>query len=160
MICSSSLAMSNCPKANNAPEDENKSLEFPVIPRTIVRGAHKTSLSGMATSYDGTHGRLLAAYAEYRSFVKSRSYVTTLGVSAAVYILELLKITQSSWMYSYILQWAKKLAHKRSNFACELNCGSEDKGKIMGKLYNKGRHLILCSTKLQKFSYISKKILA
>ena len=41
------------------------------------------------------------------------------------------------------IQWAKKLFHKRSKFSCEPNCSSENKGKLVGILHNKGRHLVL-----------------
>ena len=30
------------------------------------------------------------------------------------------------------VQWAKKLSHKRSNFTCQANCCSNNKGKPMG----------------------------
>ena len=54
-------------------------------------------------------------------------------------------------MWQYI-QWLKKLIHKRSNFTCEPNCGSNNKGKPMWIFSNKGRYLFLCHAKVQNFS--------
>ena len=50
------------------------------------------------------------------------------------------------------LQWAKKLSHKRSNFTCQPNSCSNNKAKPVGNFNNKGRHLIPCHPKVQKFS--------
>ena len=50
------------------------------------------------------------------------------------------------------IQWATKLFHKKSNFTCVPNCGSEDKGKIMRKLHDKGKYPTLWYAKLGKFS--------
>jgi len=50
------------------------------------------------------------------------------------------------------LQWAKKPSHKRSNFTCEANCCSGNKGKPVGNFYNKGRYPVLCYPKVQRLS--------
>ena len=51
-----------------------------------------------------------------------------------------------------LIQWPKKLIHKRSNFACESNCSSGNKGKPVGIYDNKAMHLLLCFLKAQNFS--------
>ena len=51
-----------------------------------------------------------------------------------------------------VLQWAKKPSHQRSNFTCQANCCSDNKGKTVGNLTNKGKYTVLCHTKVQKFS--------
>ena len=63
-------------------------------------------------------------------------------------------------MYKYVinvsnLQWAKKPIHKRSNFACESNCGSGNKDKSMGNCDNKGGYLVYCYAKVWNFSLCS-----
>ena len=45
------------------------------------------------------------------------------------------------------IQWAKKLSHKRSNFTCQANCCSDNKGKPVGKFHNKARHPVPCCAK-------------
>jgi len=50
------------------------------------------------------------------------------------------------WLLT-LLQWAKKLSYKRSNFTCQANCCSKNKGKPIGNCHNKGRHPVLCCAK-------------
>ena len=51
-----------------------------------------------------------------------------------------------------LIQWAKKLSHKRSNFTCQPNSCSDNKAKPVGNFHNKGRYPVLCHPKVQKFS--------
>ena len=51
-----------------------------------------------------------------------------------------------------ILQWAKKLSHKRSKFTCQPDCCLNNKGKPVRIFYNKDRYLVLCHSKVQKFN--------
>ena len=52
------------------------------------------------------------------------------------------------------VQWATKLIHERSNFACESNCGSGNKDKSVGNCGNKGGYLVLCHAKYQTFIFV------
>ena len=54
---------------------------------------------------------------------------------------------------SVYVQWAKKLIHRRSNFACESNYGPENKDKPVGICDNKARYHILCCVKHQIFGF-------
>ena len=49
------------------------------------------------------------------------------------------------------LQWAKKLIHRRPNFACELNYGPGNKGKPMRICCNKAKYPVLYCAKHQIF---------
>jgi len=53
-----------------------------------------------------------------------------------------------------LVQWAKKLIHRRSNFACKSNYGPRNKGKSVGNSGHKGRYRVLCYTRVQNFSLI------
>jgi len=46
-----------------------------------------------------------------------------------------------------IVQWATKLIHRSSNFACESNYSPENKGKPVGICDNKARYHVICCTK-------------
>ena len=52
------------------------------------------------------------------------------------------------------VQWATKPIHERSNFSCEPDCGSRNRGKPVGICGNKDRYLVLCCAKYQAFIFV------
>ena len=53
---------------------------------------------------------------------------------------------------TYFLQWLKKLVHIWKKFPCKVNCGPENKAKLVGIFDNKAKYHVFVWTKYQNIS--------